>query len=295
MQGRESNQGDGPDRTAENVVRLPRDWLGPRDELVPMGSRAPTRQEPDDDAARPPAADSFWGEDSGSVQSAMQAPSGEWGDSSERPAQPPPRRPRFRAPRIRMPRPVREYGRRARGRPAVGIAAAAACLLAVLAVIGLTEGGTGTGTHQAASLSKLSAHTSATGVNPTRPKPHTREVTHVRAQTRSHRPTRTRHRPLRTRRIRVTTVHRHPRAQAASHTIHVSSPPAPSTQTETSPTTSSVGSTPPGSSGTSQPSAPPSTVTTPIVPARSPAHSQSSGPSGTGGGAVGSNCNPQCH
>jgi hypothetical protein len=48
-------------------VRLPRDWLGPRDELVPFGPRA-------DPPASPPSADDFWGEKSDAVQLAVQGP-----------------------------------------------------------------------------------------------------------------------------------------------------------------------------------------------------------------------------
>lgn len=54
-----------------NVIRLPRDWLGPREELVPFGPRA------DDEAAdhdRVSAA-AFWGEDSAAIQDPVQGPS----------------------------------------------------------------------------------------------------------------------------------------------------------------------------------------------------------------------------
>lgn len=61
-----------------NVVRLPREWLGPPEELVPIGPRA-------DAAARaaegetasgslPPAADAFWSEDAAALHDAVQAP-----------------------------------------------------------------------------------------------------------------------------------------------------------------------------------------------------------------------------
>jgi hypothetical protein len=45
-----------------NVIRLPRDWLGPREELVPFGTS------PDLGAS------DFWGEGSAAVQRAMEAP-----------------------------------------------------------------------------------------------------------------------------------------------------------------------------------------------------------------------------
>jgi hypothetical protein len=44
----------------ENIVRLPRDWLGPRDELVPIAL--------DPGAAGSPTAAEFWGERSAAVQ-----------------------------------------------------------------------------------------------------------------------------------------------------------------------------------------------------------------------------------
>ena len=58
-------------------MRLPRDWLGPREELVPFGpraaSRVPDESSPTDDAA--PSAEDFWGERSAAIHSALQAPS----------------------------------------------------------------------------------------------------------------------------------------------------------------------------------------------------------------------------
>jgi hypothetical protein len=51
----------------DNVVHLPaRDWLGPREELVPVG---PSRQ-----SDSPPRADDFWSEDSAALQDALQPP-----------------------------------------------------------------------------------------------------------------------------------------------------------------------------------------------------------------------------
>jgi hypothetical protein len=89
-----------------NVVRLPRDWLGPREELVPVGADRPQRESraeherdlpggpsgnlvkpdgelipfaPDPPVDEPnehfaPSADDFWGEHSASVQDAVQRP-----------------------------------------------------------------------------------------------------------------------------------------------------------------------------------------------------------------------------
>jgi hypothetical protein len=55
-----------------NVVRIPRDWFGPKDDLVPFGPRAwpedgVSGAEPVDDAAAPFDAETFWGEDADSV------------------------------------------------------------------------------------------------------------------------------------------------------------------------------------------------------------------------------------
>lgn len=43
----------------DNVVRLPRDWLGPREELIPFG---PAAEGDDDGLATPPSTHDFWGE-----------------------------------------------------------------------------------------------------------------------------------------------------------------------------------------------------------------------------------------
>ncbi len=59
-------------------MRLPRDWLGPREELVPFGPRAES-EAPDPPATAtssdaPPSADDFWGERSAAIHGALQAP-----------------------------------------------------------------------------------------------------------------------------------------------------------------------------------------------------------------------------
>jgi len=61
------------ERPEANVVRLPRDWLGPRDELVPIGASA-RPVEPDRRDGLPPTADDFWSEQSASVHGAIQGP-----------------------------------------------------------------------------------------------------------------------------------------------------------------------------------------------------------------------------
>ena len=73
-----------------NVIRLPRDWLGPREELVPFGiSPAPEDVADLDSTVTLPASD-FWGEESAAVQHALPAPAGR----AETEAGPHARRPR---------------------------------------------------------------------------------------------------------------------------------------------------------------------------------------------------------
>ena len=66
-------EGEGQD----NVVQLPRDWLGPREELVPFGPRAWAQDVSADPAAEEEgafAADDFWGENSESLHTAVRGP-----------------------------------------------------------------------------------------------------------------------------------------------------------------------------------------------------------------------------
>jgi hypothetical protein len=61
----------------DNVVQLPRDWLGPREELVPFGPRAWAQDTSADLAAEEEgafAADDFWGENSESLHTAVRGP-----------------------------------------------------------------------------------------------------------------------------------------------------------------------------------------------------------------------------
>lgn len=66
----------GASRKGENVIRLPREWLGPPEELVPIGPAARARAERAAADAMPPTADAFWSEDSAALHDAVQAPSG---------------------------------------------------------------------------------------------------------------------------------------------------------------------------------------------------------------------------
>ena len=63
---------------------FPRDWLGPRDELVPFGRDAAEKPDADADAQAadvheisltpPPGPDAFWGEDSAEIHAVLQGP-----------------------------------------------------------------------------------------------------------------------------------------------------------------------------------------------------------------------------
>jgi hypothetical protein len=80
--GPKSQEGAPRTGTMSNVVPFPRDWLGPRDELVPFGRDA--AEEPGADAvaadvheisvAPPPGPDAFWGEDSAEIHAVLQGP-----------------------------------------------------------------------------------------------------------------------------------------------------------------------------------------------------------------------------
>jgi len=65
-----SETGEGQQTTTDsNVVPLPRDWLGPRDELVPIGP-----PEPEEPPGSAPTAADFWSEGSANVQTAWRGP-----------------------------------------------------------------------------------------------------------------------------------------------------------------------------------------------------------------------------
>lgn len=74
---RRTEESGGLTRNEENVIRLPRDWLGPPEELVPIGpaARARAAQRELEDGM-PPAADAFWSEDSAALHDAVAASPG---------------------------------------------------------------------------------------------------------------------------------------------------------------------------------------------------------------------------
>lgn len=70
-------EGDSPERRAEEtgkVVRIPRDWFGPTDELVPFGPRALEDANEPQPRVEPLDPNSFWDESSNSIQDAVEAP-----------------------------------------------------------------------------------------------------------------------------------------------------------------------------------------------------------------------------
>jgi hypothetical protein len=121
---RESDDTTEPARPGDNVFRLPRDWLGPREELVPLEGTTGAASS----AGAPPRADDFWGEDSAALQDAWQAP-GQTGPAVASGA--PIRRARWRGPAFAYRGPRR-------------VAAATALIAAVAATgIGVAYGGSG--------------------------------------------------------------------------------------------------------------------------------------------------------
>lgn len=125
IEGRDS---DAPGRETDpedNVVRFPRDWFGPVEELVPIGPRAGLSAVATPGADVPAAAEDFWGEGSAAVQQLIEAPA--------------------LPDRVRRPRPALRALHALAALPLLGrrqvAAACAVCAVAGLAVIGSTEGG----------------------------------------------------------------------------------------------------------------------------------------------------------
>jgi hypothetical protein len=82
-EGPQTEAGEHEAQPRATVVRLPRDWLGPREELVPFGPRAasqsasgavPSGESPPIADESPPSAEDFWGERSAAIHDALQAP-----------------------------------------------------------------------------------------------------------------------------------------------------------------------------------------------------------------------------
>ena len=142
--GPHSGDGREPTEAESNVVRFPRDWIGPRKDLVPFGPAADAPTQAATTFTAPPSADDFWGEDSAAVQDALQAPGAnvldggasevepveQTGGSHRRPVARPHRAPRFprRVSRAVSKAPTAQSAsaRRRRVRVALGLITAAA-------------------------------------------------------------------------------------------------------------------------------------------------------------------------
>ena len=142
--GRTEDSG-GLTRNEENVIRLPRDWLGPPEELVPIGPAARARAaQRGIENGTPPTADAFWSEDSAALHDAVQAPPDAGGERLEPPVGlvPPVAGPHIpalnRLPRLRSPSGGRRVSRLSRRWSLVALPAVA--LLVVVALIGRTQG-----------------------------------------------------------------------------------------------------------------------------------------------------------
>ena len=105
--GPKSQEGAPQTGTISNVVPFPRDWLGPRDELVPFGRDPAEETETDAVAADiheisvapPPGPDAFWGEDSAEIHGVLQGPDIGARDQEQRDADDKPTRTTMRRPR----------------------------------------------------------------------------------------------------------------------------------------------------------------------------------------------------
>ena len=93
------NEGGGQEGGARsNVVPFPRDWLGPREDLIPFGPRADAAldgvaADPPQAAGQPlagssaaPLADAFWGEDSSALHGVLRAPTNDHASVADQPA-----------------------------------------------------------------------------------------------------------------------------------------------------------------------------------------------------------------
>jgi len=155
----------------DNVVHLPaRDWLGPREELVPVG---PAKQ-----VDSPPAADDFWGEDSASLQAPLEPPAGPEIATDETP-------------------PARRDGRPRRAASAWRRWLAAGAVVAMVAVLVVVVSGVG-GSHAPTRAVTTKTQLAASTRSIHKPSPRT-----------AHRASRRRQRKVVHKAVRRTTSHRH--------------------------------------------------------------------------------------
>ncbi len=194
MDGPQTEDGGRETVLEDNVVRLPRDWLGPRDELIPFGASAPGQDdEPSEGFGPPPTANDFWGEDSSSLQSALEAPASE--QSSSPTSRIPPsvtdgtrsRRPFWRGFPVSLAR-AREA---ARGRARIFILAAVLGLLSAVALLvtsinrspvsGLQAAATGRSSPAGNTRADLASKTRSVSTIGSSVRAHTRSVRHARS------------------------------------------------------------------------------------------------------------------
>ena len=121
--GRQAKPGGRGIEGEDNVVRLPRDWLGPREDLIPFG---PSAEAHDETLATPPSTHDFWGE--GAADPWELEPDGAVAD--------PPRPSRWRVPKVIVPNVMSHTYVRARlhGRGAGLTVLAAVCVAAIIAL-----------------------------------------------------------------------------------------------------------------------------------------------------------------
>jgi hypothetical protein len=73
-EGPQGDEGRGQPDPAGNVVRIRRDWFGPREDLVPFGPRASGTGVVELSPPAPVRPDDFWGEDSASIHDVLEGP-----------------------------------------------------------------------------------------------------------------------------------------------------------------------------------------------------------------------------
>jgi hypothetical protein len=276
----------------ENVIRLPREWVGPLEELVPIGPGARARAaQREAETGMPTAADAFWSEDSAALHDAVQAPPGAARGRFEPPAGLVPpvaglqparlrRLPRLgRLPRLRAFHPGGRAGRLSWRWSALGVPAAALVALVVVMI----------GISQSPAAHRASSHTGSSGATAAARAAASSDATYVSAlasllksdATRKHRMARG-HAPTRARGGRATKL-RH-RATPPHHTT--ASPPRPVTEAAASPTANHS-------------SALVSTATTPSASTASTGSSVGSRPAThpagpMGFGSISGGCTPKC-
>lgn len=243
--GRHTAQG-GTEIPEDNVVRLPREWLGPPENLVPFGD-----DEPDDGLGTPPSTHDFWGEalgdDFGVRADAPAAARWDHVRSHRRIARPRPRRVGVPSPsRLSLPSPSRRRrGDTPRRAPASALLGVAVLLAVVAFAVG--NGGHATTQDVARAAASVRPGTVATpspsplasaGALTSRPSHALRRTAHAV----SGRPPRARGRThaTRSRTVRRGAIRRTPRTHALTmEPVRYAAPAVPSPSSASTPSTSS--------------------------------------------------------